>query len=411
MNLDREPDPIFGTEVERALGAIPRNASALEVALFLRSELDEPELARRAAELHELRARAKRRLGDDRLGFLTRKGVEQASALPVARSRARRIASRAGAGIVLDATCGVGSDALALLDAGLACVAADRDWTALRCARANLVRAGHAGRVVLADALRPAVRAEWLVADPDRRAGGARSRDPERASPPLGRLLAVARRFRGACVKLPPAFDPGPLEGELEGASWQWVSSGGELAEVALWLGELAGPARREALALGPRGEESRLSGPLATVAPLEPDAARRVAWLAEPDPAVIRSGLVGRLAADVGMAPLAPGIAYLGGDARPSSPLLRAWRVLGTAPLDRRRVRELLRQHDVGPLTVKKRGHPDPAAALERRLRGPGSRRGLLAVTRLERGHLALLLAAGPRVGDEGLEPPTSSS
>ena len=124
-------------------------------------------------------------------------------------------------------------------------------------------------------------------------------------------------------------------------------------------------------------------------------EAARAVSWLAEPDPAVIRSGLLGNLAQQVGLAPLAPRLAYLGGDQRPESDLLRSWPVLGTAPLDRKRVRALLRDHGIGPLTVKKRGHPDSSEVLAARLRGPGERPGLLAVARLERGHLALLLDA----------------
>ena len=66
--------------------------------------------------------------------------------------------------------------------------------------------------------------------------------------------------------------------------------------------------------------------------------------------------------------------------------------------------------------LEVKKRGHPDSAETLARRLRGSGSRRGWLVVTRLRQGHLALLVepdsaaASAEVVGDEGLEPPTSS-
>jgi hypothetical protein len=148
-------------------------------------------------------------------------------------------------------------------------------------------------------------------------------------------------------------------------------------------------------LALDGDGGLARLAGSPLEVSPLAPEEARSVAWLAEPDPAVIRAGLVGRLAAEQDLAPLGPGLAYLGGERRPSSPLLRAWRVLGTSALDRKRVRGLLREHDVGPLTVKKRGHPDSAQVLATRVAGPGSRPGLLAVARLARGHLALLLEA----------------
>jgi hypothetical protein len=128
-------------------------------------------------------------------------------------------------------------------------------------------------------------------------------------------------------------------------------------------------------------------------VAALDPEAARAVRWIAEPDPAVVRSGLLGLLARREGLAPLGPRLAYLGGAHAPRSPLVSGYRVLGSAPLDRRRVRALLAAHGVGPLTVKKRGHPDPADALARRLRGAGEAPGLLVVARLARGHHAFLV------------------
>ncbi len=70
---------------------------------------------------------------------------------------------------------------------------------------------------------------------------------------------------------------------------------------------------------------------------------------------------------------------------------------MLGAAPLDPKQVRRMLGALDIGPVTVKKRGHPDPAEALARRMAGPGTRHGLLAVVRLDTGHLALAL--GPEV------------
>ena len=68
-------------------------------------------------------------------------------------------------------------------------------------------------------------------------------------------------------------------------------------------------------------------------------------------------------------------------------------WRVLGSTSAHPRPLRELLSQHDIGPLTVKKRGHPDPSTVLEKRLAGAGSRRGTLIVARLEAGHRAYLV------------------
>jgi len=338
------------------------------------------------------------------LPFLTRKGLEQATPQRVAEVRADRIRRRTGAALLWDATCGVGSDAVAGSRAGHQVLASDRDGEVLDCAAANLERAGGAATCLRADAHRlPAARSrlgELLVLlDPDRRPEGKRAGDPGTWSPSLERTLEIAAAFRGGCVKLPPAFDPALLPPPREGQhALTWISLGGELRELALWTGDLAPPdgVGREALALDRGGGATRVCGTPVEVDPLPPGEERGITWLAEPDPAVIRAGLVGRLARDAGLSPLAPGIAYLGGDERPSSPLLRAWRVLETAPLDRRRVRVMLAQHDVGPLVVKKRGHPDSARTLAARLAGRGERRGLLAVTRLRRGHLALLLEEG---------------
>jgi len=115
--------------------------------------------------------------------------------------------------------------------------------------------------------------------------------------------------------------------------------------------------------------------------------------WLAEPDPAVIRAGLVGALAHQHGLRPLAPQIAYLGGDAASESPFLRCWEVLDRCRADEKRVRALLSKHGIGPVTVKKRGHPQPADVLERRFRGRGTAAGLVCVFRGPDGHRALLL------------------
>ena len=132
---------------------------------------------------------------------------------------------------------------------------------------------------------------------------------------------------------------------------------------------------------------------PVQLCAALTLEDARSVRWIADPDPGLIRSGLLGALANHEGLAPLAAQIAYLGGDHAASSPLLSSYEVLGSAPLDRRRVRALLREHDVGKLTVKKRGHPDDAATLAARFCGGGKERGLLIVTRLEEGHHSFLV------------------
>ena len=419
----------FRDEVLEALAGLDPDLGTLAASAALRRLLPAPE-AQAATRLHALRQRAEGKLPGAAGLLLTEKGLEQASHREVAAARARRVArhqpSRGGRGVVFDATAGIGGDSLALVEAGLRMVAADADCHTARLLAANLRRAGHGGRVLVARAEHPPVDADWLLLDPDRRPAGreegpANSRDrrtgrPERWSPPWEVCLGLAARVRGACLKLAPATDPARLAPAVPASlphAWQWVSLRGELKELTLWTGELAetegDPGRREVLALDGRGGMAERRGEPVEVEALPAEAAAAVRWIAEPDPALIRSGLLGLVARDEGMAPLGPGLAYLGGTEAPRSPLLAAFEVLDEAPLDRRRVRAMLALHGIGPLTVKRRGHPDDAQTLAKRLRGSGRERGLLVVARLERGHRAYLVRRRPREAFSTTIPPAS--
>jgi hypothetical protein len=381
--------------VERALTQVEGLDDPLAVATRLRASLPIP-LARAAAELHDLRARARGSALDQDLRFLTAKGLQQATAGAVAAYRAQRICESAPNSLIWDATAGIGADSLALLRRDLRVVTSDLDTQTLACAASNLAHLRAANWVLRADATRPPCRVDVILLDPDRRPHGTREGHPERWSPPMSTCLGLARGNKGACIKLPPGMDPTQLD-ELGDTphGLQWISLAGQLRELALWTGCLAGDlaGEREALILGPAGPLGTFRGTPEELQPLEPGQLQSVKWLAEPDPAVIRAGLVGPLAREQGMRPIGPRLAYLGSDERPSSPMLRSWRVLETSALDPKRVRAMLRRHNVGPLTVKKRGHPDDAQTLARRFKGPGERHGLLAVARLEKGHGALLL------------------
>ncbi len=419
---------LFDASVAHELAALDPQLSLLGVHDRLRKLLGK-ELGRQAAELHELRKRAVRKLGTELVPYLTAKGLEQASHPSVAAARAQRLAGRASQ--IWDATAGIGLDSLALAARGALGASSDLDMHTARCAAANLRHAGHGTRVVRADASRPPFSSgpDGVLIDPDRRVGGQRSLDPKRWSPTLDQALEVAARFGGGCIKLAPGLDPALSDG-IPGARAEWTSFAGELAEVTLWTGTWAlGPPLRAAVLIQRDGSIRRLQGTPRPANALEPSQAQAPEWLADPDPAIVRSGLLGALAHATGMRPLAPQLAYLAGPQAPPGPFLRAWRVLDTCPLDRRRVRAMLAKFDIGPIHVRKRGHPDTAEVLAKRFSGPGERRGHLAVARLERGHLALLLEpgdgirppqgpmkadrgpeGGDLVGDEGFEPPTSS-
>tara|TARA_R110002072_G_scaffold235480_7_gene393060 strand:+ start:543 stop:1736 length:1194 start_codon:yes stop_codon:yes gene_type:complete len=383
-------DDLFGEDVERVIDRILDSASVLSVAETLRSQFD-GELARRIATLRELRLRAKRRFGEDVPPFLTASGLEQATHPRLASRRSDEIHSQIGQSRIWDATCGIGVDGRALARGGSQVVLGDLDPETLSFALENMRRAGHRGWAVRADARTRAVQADVVLLDPDRRAAGKRSLDPEAWSPTLSESLEIAERFDGACLKLAPGLDPLLLPD----LPTDWVSVDGSLTEVTVWAGSLAVRESnlRRVLALKSDGTEVRFEGRPTTIDAWEPEDAANVTWLAVPDPGLLRSDLLATLAEQEGLRPLAPQLAWLGGTHAPTSPLLRGHTVLGSAPLDRKKVRALLGEYDVGAVTVLKRGHPDLAEVLARRFRGPGSKPGLLAVGRLERGHRAWLI------------------
>ncbi len=406
--------------MDRALEGLAAGLTSLEAIDALRKRLPRP-LAQRAAELYDLRRRALARFPSGRMRWLTAKGLEQATREVVARTRARRIAACAPQSAVHDVTCGLGSDALELSLAGLRVLASDRDPLHAQCARANLQASAHPHCVFVGDASAPASRGCLLLADPDRRPSGAasalaRSLDPRAWSPTPDVLARALARAPGACIKLPAGFDIALCPTvwiEQRPHSWEWVSADAELCEVNLWVGSLAGPqaeaGARDVVLIDAAGRARRWSARPNAVVSAPPQEVSEISWIVDPDPALVRSGLLEAYAQSEGLAPLGPQCAYLGGTCAPRAPLGRAWRVLAQSTADPKQVRAMLADADVGPLQVLKRGHPLPAEQLERRFRGRGQRRGTVLVARLERGHVAFLVEPGG-VGDEGFEPPTSS-
>src|SRR5690606_6767698 len=141
-----------------------------------------------------------------------------------------------------------------------------------QCTAANFEHCGFRASVLVADAARPAARADVLVLDPDRRPAGRRTLDPERWSPPLSRALDLARSVRRATLKLAPALDVTRVALGRGRWRWRWVSAERELVEVSLLAGELAraeagGDVPREVVALA-GGAEVRFEARPETVEP-----------------------------------------------------------------------------------------------------------------------------------------------
>ncbi len=346
-------------------------------------------LAKAALETVILRERAQGKFARADAMYFTREALEQASSEAIASYRAARFAPAASAA---DLGCGIGGDAIAL--AGVTpTTLVDHDPLRLRMARENLAAygRGHRAQFVPADLLAdPPPVAEALWFDPARRAGGRRKFSVRDYRPPLANVHDWRQRTSAVGAKISPGVDLAELK-EFD-AEVEFISLGGELKECVLWFGSLRTPAARRATLLP--GPHTLIAGDSGSAGrPLSPPRA----FLYEPDPAVLRAGLVTTLADQIGAHQLDPDIAYLTADAHQPTPYARAFALDDALPFQLKRLREYLRARGVGRLTVKKRGSPLQPEQLIRQLRLSGPEERIVFLTHVRGKPYALVGRPAP--------------
>jgi len=365
---------------QRLLAGLPPYdaAQALAVATAGREAGHDEALVSAALTQSRLRSRARAKFGDDadRLYF-TAEGLEQATRSVVAAHRAGRFA-RAAVRRVADLGCGIGGDLAHLARASRdGVLAVDRDPLTVAVAVANVAALGVTRRVEVrcADATEVDLSAvDGAFIDPARRHGGSRTFDPRAYSPPYSFVLELASRVPATAAKLAPGI---PHDALPAGAEAEWVSVSGDVVECALWCGPLAGAVARRATLL-PAG--ATVTGDGRTRAPAGPVGR----FLFEPDGAVIRAGLVAEVAQEIDGHLLDTTIAYITGDRAVRSPFVTGYEVLEVLPFGLKRLRSLLRERDVGRLTIKKRGSAIEPETLRRQLRLHGDAEATVVVTRV---------------------------
>ncbi len=361
-------------------------AGALALASQLRSGGADPSVVAAAMTQTRLRAAAASKFGPFAQGMLfTQDGLEQATRLAVAAHHAHRYLN-AGVGRVADLTCGLGADSMAFASLGLSVLAFERDEATALLADHNL-RHWDDARVVHADAMvtlaSGRIDAEALFVDPARRDGRGRRHDPRDYSPPLDDVLGLRASWPEMGIKLGPALPHSAVPPEAEA---QWVSMDGDVVEMGLWTGKLARTHGHSALVL--RGGESHLF----EGEPIPGEAGPLGAYVYEPDGAVIRSGLVGPMAATLGARLVDPQIAYLTCDAPVSTPFATGFKVVESLPYSERRLSSALAAMGIGTLEIKKRGLDIDPAALRPRLKLKGDASATVILTRIGGARLAII-------------------
>lgn len=410
---------LLTTDAGAALLAEAEGVRAFGPAEIARLRRQAPaELAAAAVRLALARRKAAGKFEQAGRMWLEPVAVEQATAEPVARHKAARFAAaRTGSiagesrSVVVDLCCGIGGDTIALAQGGPV-LAVDLDAGMTRRARWNAEVYGVGDHVlaVRSTAERMPIPTGSLVhLDPDRRAGTATGEDrqntrrnrPARAiedyAPGPAFWTALRSRARGGAIKLSPAADFATAFPIESGCEVELISLRGECKEATAWFGELAESGCRRRATRLPEGatwsdregeDRNHRDAPRpAAVGPLGE-------FLFDPDPSLIRAGLLDGFARAHGLSRVAESIDYLTGPEAVDSPFLAAFAVQDVASMDFKHLRRMIARHDVGALEIKVRGLAVTPESLRARLKPDGTQP-------------ATLLIIGPGRGDgDGHQP-----
>jgi SAM-dependent methyltransferase len=303
--------------------------------------------------------------------------LEQATAEPVARHKAGRFA---GADAVVDLCCGIGGDAIALAARCGGVLAVDRDAGMAERTRWNARVYGVGDRLAAVRGRAegfPLPGGALVHIDPDRRSRpGPRARSVQEYAPGPAFLSELTRTTRGGAIKLGPSSDFEAHFGS-QGVEFEVISLGGECKEATAWFGCLASCRRRATvLPAGASWTDADAGG----VRPARP-VGEIGRFVFDPDPSLIRSGLLDAFAAAHDLARAGSAIDWLTASACVRSPFLTAFEVEAVLPLDRKRLRRLVAERSLGPLEIKTRGIDLRPEQLRGQLRPSGGNPATLLV------------------------------
>lgn len=340
-----------------------------------------------ALTLAETRIRAVRKFGDKAHQlFFTPDALEQASDPRIRAYRAGRFEHQH----VTDFCCGVGADSFALAHHAESVFGIDNDPLRVAMARLNAEILGIQNIELILDD----------VTTCDLTSNGTFFYDPARRDETGGRLfgvehyippLSTIRRWDGyfGAVKLAPSVDLDELRG-YDG-SVEFISIMGELKEAVLWLDGASSP---KATRIGNDGIAHWEYPPVLSD---EKPLSHPRQWLIEPDPALIRAGLVQDVAEKWGVFMLDETIAYLTGDQHPQNMWARAWKIWDWMPFNIKKLRAYLRERNIGRITVKKRGSPMTPESLIAQVKPKGDGACTVVLTRYLGNPIIIICAEYP--------------
>lgn len=339
-----------------------------------------------------------------------RLALEQSTANDIGRWKANLWPSD---GTVNDLCCGMGGDSL-FLPGTLKITGFDLDEDRLAMYRYNMQALGKSVDTQCHDVRLVDNSADYFTIDPARRAlEGENQRDLRNLTPTLEEVIEISKHYKGGMAKLPPGYPPAEIP---DGTEIIYIGGHGDCRECLVLFGALAkNPDTVRAVIVDKSGEtlaewsrgrdrssetlDDDLQEKLDRNDSLEgKDRTYRTAtsksdlplgeispFISEPAPVLIRSHLfnAAALAHDPNAHLISEGIAYVATSGPLPAPGFACYEVLAHAEIATGAVRTMLKEHDIGKITLKLRGVKlDPDAEIKR-LKPKGKNSAILFYTR----------------------------
>ena len=333
-------------------------------------------------------------------------------------------------GSVNDLCCGMGGDSF-FLPAGLKITGVDLDENRLAMYRHNLLAFGKDVSTKCADVREVAGNnvptgsnsADFFTIDPARRAiEGENQRDLRNLTPTLEEVVEISKHYKGGMAKLPPGYPPAEIPDSTE---ILYLGGHSDCRECLVLFGELVKhPDTVRAVIVDKAGNteaewtrkrdrtletlDEELQEKLDRNDSLEgKDRTYRTAtsrsdlplgeigkYIAEPAPVLIRSRLFSdaALAHDPSAHLISEGIAYVSSDKPLPAPAFTSYEILAHAEIATGAVRSMLKEHDIGKITLKLRGVKLDPDVETKRLKPKGKNSAILFYTRAYGEKIAIL-------------------
>ncbi|MES0325688.1 MAG: hypothetical protein ABUK18_07390 [Candidatus Bathyarchaeia archaeon] len=316
----------------------------------------------------------------------TRDGLAMATGKAVAEYRTWKIRKQLGSvRKALDACAGIGGDTIAMaLRWPVVSVEIDPEMIEILMHNIEVYDAQNKVEVVQGDITKLVNDEDFksrlgeldvIFFDPSRRGDGGRTVKTEEYIPRLSFIDELLKMCPNLCVKISPGTDLDRIKYDCD---IEVISNRGEVKEVVLWFGKLKLDQEKKAVLATKLPEKmtmERVNTPKIKVTQVSD-------YLYEPDPAYIKARLIDTLAQYYDLTQIHPKIAYLTGEEKLRTPVLKTYEVMRVTSIEPAEINAALGELGIGRIDFKARGVSVDMKGIHKRIIGKGRRRGKVVFT-----------------------------